>query len=423
MRQTPPDIGNEDPLETIEAPAALAAVPLLEPVGGIPPVTDTPEALAAVLRRMANGSGPVAIDAERASGYRYSQRAYLVQMRRTGAGTAIIDPVALPDLSPIGEALHDVEWVLHAASQDLPCLSEVGMVPEKIFDTELAGRLAGFERVGLAAMVERVLGYGLEKGHSAADWSTRPLPEPWLRYAALDVELLVDLRDALEAELDHQHKLEWAQEEFASVLATPRREPRAEPWRRTSGIHRVRNRRQLAAVRELWQSRDDLARARDIAPGRVLPDSAIIAAVLAAPANIDELRKLPVFSGPRQRRLASRWWDALAAAAKLPDSALPAATVSNGESLPPTNRWAERDVAAADRLARVRAVLNADATRLHMPVENLLEPALSRRLAWSPPSQLQVDAVAAALRAGGAREWQISVVADHLTGALRESGS
>jgi ribonuclease D len=421
VREPSPDVGNEDPEEIIEAPAELAAVPLLEPVGGVPPVTNTPEGLADVLERMLNGSGPVAIDAERASGYRYSQRAYLVQMRRTGAGTAIIDPVALPDLSRLGAELQDVEWVLHAASQDLPCLSEVGMVPKKIFDTELAGRLAGFERVGLAAMVERVLGYGLEKGHSAADWSTRPLPDPWLRYAALDVELLVDLRDALEAELNKQDKLGWAEEEFAAVLATPPREPRAEPWRRTSGIHRVRNRRQLAAVRELWQSRDELARSRDIASGRILPDSAIIAAVLAAPADIEGLRKLPVFSGPRQRRLAARWWEALSAAAQLHDSALPRATASNGESLPPPNRWAERDVAAADRLARVRAALNADADRLHLPVENLLEPALSRRLAWSPPIDLQVASITAVLRAGGAREWQIGVVAQDLSDALQES--
>ena len=156
------------------------------------------------------GSGPVAVDAERASGYRYGQRAYLVQLRREGAGTALIDPVACPDLSGLGEALSGVEWVLHAATQDLPCLREIGMVPTRLFDTELAGRLAGFPRVGLGAMVEGVLGFVLEKGHSAVDWSTRPLPEPWLRYAALDVELLVDLRDALEKELDRQGKLEWA---------------------------------------------------------------------------------------------------------------------------------------------------------------------------------------------------------------------
>jgi ribonuclease D len=295
------------------------------------------------------------------------------------------------------------------------------MVPARLFDTELAGRLLGHPRVGLGPIVEQVLGLSLEKGHSAADWSTRPLPEPWLRYAALDVEVLIELRDALAAELDEQGKRAWAEAEFAAVATAPPPAPRVDPWRRTSGLHRVRKRRQLAVVRSLWERRDEVARRRDIAPGRVLPDSAIIAAVLAAPADIDALRKLPVFYGPRQRRLATRWWDALARAARLPDSALPTATVSNGESVPPPNRWAERDVAAAERLARVRAVLNADAERLHMPVENLLEPALSRRLAWSPPSELQVETVVAALRAGGAREWQIGVVADELTDALRKS--
>src|SRR5690606_42005271 len=98
-------------------------------------------------------------------------------------------------------AVAEAGIVLHAASQDLPCLLELGFRPRRIFDTELAGRLLGYERVGLGTMVENVLGLRLEKGHSAADWSTRPLPEAWLRYAALDVEVLVELRDALHREL------------------------------------------------------------------------------------------------------------------------------------------------------------------------------------------------------------------------------
>ena len=192
--------------------------------------------------------------------------------------------------------------MLHAASQDLPCLAGVGMRPVTLFDTELAGRLLGHERVGLGAMIERILGFSLEKGHSAVDWSTRPLPEPWLRYAALDVELLIELRHALAEELDEQGKQEWARQEFAALAAAAPREPRAEPWRRTSGIHRARTRRQLAAIRSLWLARDDIARRRDIAPGRVLPDSSIMEAVLGAPLSEEELVKLPVFSGPRQRR-------------------------------------------------------------------------------------------------------------------------
>ena len=166
------------------------------------------------------------------------------------------------------------EWVLHAAGQDLPSLAPLGLRPRGLFDTELAGRLLGYPRVGLATMVEAVLGLTLEKGHSAVDWSTRPLPEPWLRYAALDVEILVELRDVLDAQLREQGKRQWAEEEFASSphLLRPSREPI--PWRRTSGLHRVRRRRQLAIVRALWEQRDRLARQRDLSPRRVLPDTA-----------------------------------------------------------------------------------------------------------------------------------------------------
>lgn len=245
-----------------------APVPLLEPREGIPPVTATDGALDGIVAAFAAGTGPVAVDAERASGYRYGQRAYLVQLRREGAGSALIDPVGCPDLSALGEAIGDAEWVLHAATQDLPCLRDIGMVPSRLFDTELAGRLAGFARVGLGAMVENVLGFALEKGHSAVDWSTRPLPEPWLRYAALDVELLVDLRDALEEELEQQGKLEWARQEFAAIAAAPPPPPRKDPWRRTSGMHKVRRRRQMAVVRELWTARDQVAQRRDISPAR-----------------------------------------------------------------------------------------------------------------------------------------------------------
>jgi ribonuclease D len=218
-----------------DRPADAAPTLLTAPSEGTGDPVATPAALAEVLARFAAGTGPVAVDAERASGYRYSQRAYLVQLRRRGAGTALIDPIPLADLSGLDAVLADTEWVLHAASQDLPCLAEVGLRPRKLFDTELAARLAGFERVGLAALTENLLGYALEKHHSAADWSTRPLPESWLTYAALDVELLVELRDALEIVLDEQGKSAWAAEEFAALVATGAQPPkvRADPWRRT----------------------------------------------------------------------------------------------------------------------------------------------------------------------------------------------
>ena len=395
---------------------------LLAPRDGVPPVVETAAALADVVARFAAGHGPTAVDAERASGYRYSQRAYLVQLRREGAGTALIDPLGCPDLSQLSEALADDEWVLHAASQDLACLAEVGLVPTRVFDTELAGRLAGFERVGLGAMVEKVLGLRLEKGHSAADWSTRPLPEAWLVYAALDVEVLVELRDRLERELRAQGKLELAREEFEAVRRAPAPAPRTEPWRRTSGIHRMRNRRQLAAVRALWEVRDAMARRRDTAPGRILPDAAIVAAVQADPQSVAALLALPVFGGRSTRRHVDTWFGALQAARALPEDSLPQ-PVAAGDGPPQANRWAERDPVAARRLARVRAVVTALAEDLRMPQENLVQPEAVRRLAWTPPEQIDEASVSAALRAHGAREWQVLRVAAPLAEVLPEPAS
>ncbi|MFC4858573.1 HRDC domain-containing protein [Actinophytocola glycyrrhizae] len=394
---------------------------LKQPAEGTPEVVETPRALRDASDALAAGHGPIAVDTERASGYRYSQRAYLVQVRRHGAGTFLLDPVAVDDrIDPFIEALSDTEWVLHAASQDLPCLAELGLRPAKLFDTELAGRLAGYERVALGTLVELLLGYRLEKGHGAADWSRRPLPQDWLDYAALDVELLIQLRDVLEEELRSQGKLEWALEEFEALRTAPPPPPRAEPWRRTSGIHRVRSARNLAAVRALWEARDTIARQRDIAPGRVLPDSSIVQAATVMPADEQALLELPVFKGRAQRRIVDVWARALRTAATLPKSELPDPSPQH-EGPPPANRWNDRDPAAAARLAAVRAQLTAIAEDNRLPAENLLQPDLVRRTCWRPPEDLSPGSVADTLRAGGAREWQIGLTADALSQALKDA--
>nr|WP_245880674.1 HRDC domain-containing protein [Streptomyces zhaozhouensis] len=409
---------------TSEVPSPEAAgpapVPLLTPREGVPPVIADESALDAVVSALAQGSGPLAVDAERASGYRYGQRAYLVQLRREGAGTSLIDPVACPDLTALGEAVSDAEWVLHAATQDLPCLRDIGMRPTRLFDTELAGRLAGFARVGLGVMVETVLGYSLEKGHSAVDWSSRPLPDPWLRYAALDVELLVDLRDALEEELRHQGKLEWALEEFAAIAAAPPPPPRKDPWRRTSGVHKVRRRRQLGVVRELWEARDETARRRDLSPGKVLADAAIVAAAQAMPKDTRALAALPGFGHRTNRRQLQQWQAAIDRARELPEEELPQ-TAQPPQGPPPPRAWAERDPVAAARLTAARTAVTAHAEELRMPQENLLTPELVRRLCWEPPADGGPEAVGAALRALGAREWQIAQTSGLLAKALSES--
>jgi ribonuclease D len=396
---------------------------LTAPRDGTPEPVASRAALAEVVSRLAAGRGPIAVDAERASGYRYTQRAYLVQLRRDGAGTVLIDPLAVGDLRELDRAIDGTEWVLHAASQDLPCLAELGLQPRRLFDTELAARLAGFERVGLAALTEQLLGYTLDKHHSAADWSVRPLPDTWLTYAALDVELLVPLRDLLVAELSRQGKQEWAAQEFAALAANgaapPR--PRPDPWRRTSGIHRVRGPRALARVRALWYARDRVAARRDTAPGRVLPDASIIAAAEADPTGEAGLLAMPGFGGRSVRRLAGTWLAALASARELPEESLPTAPSYDGP--PPPHRWAERDPVAADRLARCRDVVTEIAATHRLPPENLVTPDYVRRLAWDPPAEPTPEAVARALVGSGARAWQADLLAGRLAAALAEPPS
>ena len=403
--------------ETDHARDEEVALPVLEPRQGIPPVTDTTQGLTCALEALSAAEGPVAVDAERASGYRYGQRAYLLQFNRRGAGTWLIDPIALPDLSSLQAALGTEEWVLHAASQDLPCLRELGLRPGTLFDTEVAGRLLGRERVGLGPLVESELQVRLEKGHGSADWSTRPLPESWLRYAALDVEVLLDLRDRLEEDLAVAGKDAWAREEFAALLAAPPTPPRTDPWRRTSGIHAVRGRRGLAAVRELWTERDTIAQQRDTSPGRVLPDAAIVAAARSLPTSRAALESLPEFQRPAARRALPRWWSALQRAEAIPDSDLPPMTLP-GDGPPPPRLWADRDPDAAARLAAARSFLAALSEEVGTPVENLAPPDAVRRVLWQPPADASPPGVDAALRALGARPWQAALICGGLAEAL-----
>ncbi|NKY88042.1 HRDC domain-containing protein [Nocardia veterana] len=402
------------------------AVPLLAPADGIPPVLDTAPEIAQAAAAIAAGTGPLAVDAERASGFRYSNRAYLIQLRRRGSGTFLIDPIPDPTaVDALAAVINDLEWVLHSADQDLPCLAELGLRPARLFDTELGGRLAGFERVGLAAMVAKLLGRELRKGHGAADWSTRPLPQDWLNYAALDVELLVELRDEVAAALSEQGKSDWAAQEFEHVRTAEPAPPKPDRWRRTSGIHTLRRARQLAIVRELWTARDVIARQRDVAPARILPDSAIIAAAQADPRTIPQLRALPVFGGPRQRRYSREWLTAVERARALPDAQLPPMS-QPFDGPPPVNRWERRDPAAAARLSAARTAMNALSQRHAVPVENLLTPDLLRRLCWDGLPEFRSGtipsdpstAIGKYLEAGGARPWQRELAVPALVAAL-----
>lgn len=397
--------GGEEP---DEAPLPV----LTEPADGIPEVITHESQLLECADAIASGVGPVALDAERASGYRYGQSAYLVQVRREAAGTWLIDPVFLPDLEPLDRAIGTGEWILHAATQDLACLRDVGLAPRQIFDTELGARLLGLPRVGLAAVVEHYLGISLAKEHSAVDWSTRPLPQPWLRYAALDVEVLAEIRNLMGADLAAQGKSEWARQEFASLL-TWQPTQREDPWRRTSGLHKIRQPRVLATVRELWWERDRIARDRDTSPGRVIPDTALVEIALADPTSAADL--------PRGHRAIQRsqraWLAAVERAHALSDDELPPPTLKS-DGPPPQRSWANRDPVAAGRLNATRGQLVAFAEQHSIPVENVCSPDPLRRVVWRPPTERSVAGFSQALADHGVRPWQQEIVAPMLVTAF-----
>lgn len=373
-------------------------------------------ALAAAAETLASGSGPIGIDTERASGFRYGGDAYLVQVFRRGSGTFLFDPLGIESFAPLARALADAEWVLHAATQDIPCLDELGLHPPELFDTELAARILGYERVGLGALVEAKLGITLAKAHSAADWSRRPLPESWLEYAALDVALLPDLRDAIAADLEAAEKSEFVRQEFADILVRTPKPPAEQPWRRLSGLSKLRSPRDLAVARELWLARDALARERDVAPGRLLPDSSIVAAAAAGPRSPGALAGLRSFSGRTSRSELERWWQAIMAGKTTTD--LPELRYREPGTLPQHRSWANRYPDAAARLQAAREALDAACERWSIPRENLLTPEVLRRLAWQPPEPLTVEAVDERLTELGAREWQRSITAPILTDAF-----
>ncbi|MEN9740962.1 MAG: hypothetical protein RLZ72_1228 [Actinomycetota bacterium] len=383
-------------------PATLAAIPF---------VVETNTQLQSAIDSLSAGTGPFGVDAERASGFRYSSRAYLIQISRRGGGTHLIDPIACNDLSDLGALLRTDEWILHAATQDLACLAEVGLTPTSLFDTELGSRLAGLPRVGLATVVAELLGLHLAKEHSAADWSTRPLPQEWLVYAALDVELLPDLRDALDERLVALGKDQIARQEFDNLVTWKPAPARQDPWRRLSQIQTLTTPRQLAIARELWIERDAIAQELDMGPGRIIPDGSIVAAAKVSPTSKGQLAGLSTFTGRLSRKQLERWWSAIERGHASDD--LPPMRAKSGGLSAPRN-WKERHPDAYARFVASRGAVLDVAEQVGVPVENLLTPDTLRRLCWEPPTDTSAVGIAGALHNAGARKWQIDATSERI---------
>ena len=403
---------------------------LLVPRNGLPKLIEDEASFAQAISNLAAGTGPLAIDAERASGYRYSQRAYLIQIFRDGGGLHLIDPIPLKNSKlwdTFNENFSSQEWVIHASTQDLPCLIGVGLKPKKLFDTELGARIAGCERVGLGPLAESLLQLQLAKEHSAVDWSIRPLKSEWLNYAALDVDILLEIRDAIEGMLIEQNKFDWAKQDFAAILKNYNNyvfsdEPKADRWRRTSGMHKVRDRLTLTIVRDLWISRNELASELDIAPGRVLADEAIITLAITCPKDLEAVAKTIGWRTKLEAPPFNRWLKTINQALDTPLDDQPEYKVAS-QSLPPIRVWKEKNPIGYARLTHARALLLEISNELKIPQENLVTPELVRKLCWQDPpinTEQHPEYVEKSLAQMGARSWQIEQIKNKLAFALRQ---
>jgi ribonuclease D len=414
--------------EELETPTEeILAQPLLFPRHGMPELITSESEFDAMLAELLKGRGPIAIDAERASGYKYSQRAYLIQIFRRGGGLHLIDPIEVSSpqkWKELSDTFSDEEWIIHASTQDLPCLTELGLEPRRLFDTELGARIAGFARVGLGPLAETLLQLSLAKEHSAVDWSRRPLNPEWLIIAALDVDVLVDLRDKVHESLEVAGKLLWAQEDFASILSgfAPgvKKAPRKDPWRRTSGMHKVRDGRTLAIIKALWEERDKYAASIDIAPGRIFNDEALVAAAVAKPKTLEELRRIVTKRSRLTNLPLTDWFEAIRTALALAPEDLPDLRTPS-TTLPAPKLWKERNPLGYARLTHARAAVSFKAETLNMPVENLISPDALRQLVWrdSPSSDIP-RFIRTVLSEAGARTWQIEEISELLLEPLAQ---
>jgi ribonuclease D len=380
------------------------------------------KSLAFAIDVLARTEGPVAVDAERASGFKYSQRAYLVQIKTQYSDIFLIDPttdlefLASNEFAQLRELLADREWILHAATQDIPCLDELGLHPKAIFDTELAGRLAGQPRVGLGSLVESLLGISLAKEHSAADWSTRPLPESWLNYAALDVELLHELRTSLKTLLEQQGKTDWANQEFGNLLLFKQKPAKQDRWRGISGLSKLSDQLSIEIARQLWLAREELAIKMDVSPGRLVPDAAILSVAVAKPKTKSELSSLRSFNGRASRSYLDLWWGALRSA--LAASVLPPIRAEKPEGIPNHRNWAAKYPEADRRLRHAKEALIGISEKRNLPLENLLTPDYLRQICFTPPEPVNLESVRGALLGLGARPWQVELTGEPILDSL-----
>jgi len=251
-----------------------------------------PSALTALCERIA-AAPRIALDTEFHTEKHFTPKLMVVQVAFDDA-VAIVDPLALPDLRPLADALTGATVVGHALSSDLRILEDAFQtLPLDAYDTQIAAAFCGYGMsISLLDLVRDVAGVTLLKSQTVSDWSTRPFTPRQVDYLVDDVRYLFGIADRLTEKLTARGRDSWAREEMRT-LVDPRtyRSDKRRLYLRVAGNARM-SRRELGVLNELALLREAIARERNIPLKYVLPDDVLVGLVGLRPTSVDELGQL-----------------------------------------------------------------------------------------------------------------------------------
>lgn len=409
-----------------------------------PPVLASMDDFRHAAQIVSDSAGLVYTDVERASSYRYGDRAFLLQLLVSGHGAMLVDPEANgQDIGPLAAALSESGICLHACRSDLPSLAALGVIPGQLHDTEIAAKVLSTTGFSLGKLVESYIGVHLPKQYARADWSRRPLPDKWLEYALDDVRYLPELLEMLLEDtatvpvelpayyprrLRGENRALWYRELMSQMVTWQPPTPPAEPWRRLSHLTSLRSPRELARARALWQVREDIAARDDIAVHRLVTDSQIVDAARRAPATKRQLAAMPGFSGDFGDRLLPQAFAALRAADSLPTEQLPARRppAAGGTRRPSHRQWKHKAPHANALLGAARELLTELSEVAQVESQTLLPSAELREWVWAAAHAEarehrglgDSELIEAALTEAGSLPWQIRLATPALQRAL-----
>jgi ribonuclease D len=350
----------------------------------------------------------IALDTEGDSLHHYPERLALVQLGLPDGTVWLVDPIALPDLAALGPLFADPArtLLLHAGDNDLVHLKRrYGLAFGAVFDSAIAGRFLGGRALGLDVLLDTYLGVALPPSRQKDDWSVRPLSPAQLAYAAADVQYLFALKARLVEELARVGRLAWVEEECAALAAqpAPERPVDPDPWLGVKGARDLPP-RGMAILRELWALREELARAADRPPFKILNEETMLRVAHTVPRDAVMLGAVPGITP----RVLGRWGVALLSAVEralaLDDAALPVLPRHKRPVIPG---------AMSRRIEKLRR-WRADATvRIGLEPGVLLPNRLITTIAEAAPRTLEALAAVE-----GVRRWRVETFGGELLAAM-----